>query len=213
MPQYSNLKSYNDTRRVYHRHQADLIRLVHALQRLHVILFVNFSESCHISKQCLQTMHRLFGDQLNEIFIMKDLSSEANVELFPAFSGKSIPMFYSLKTRRQSNIFDNPDILLEQLADGPIATEEYHHVPKRESALKALNVHLYVMNGCGYCTKMKNMLQENGVLEDVTIISDIRNRPELKNVRGFPYMISKTTGKTHTGYVPKLETLIEKLSN
>ena len=209
MPQYSNLKSYNGTERLYHVHQGDIMTMVHMLQRLHVILFVNFSESCHTSVQCLNVMRRLFGDHLENVFILKDLASPANVELFHAFGGKKVPMFYSLKTKRQSFRYDNPQRLIEELS---LPAEGYEAPVEKDMTVKDLDIHLYVMNGCGYCTKMKKMLTESGVIGDITVISDIRNRPELANVRGFPYMISKKTGKTHTGFVPTVDKLVQALS-
>ena len=92
--------------------------------------------------------------------------------------------------------------------------EQYHEPEKKPSdnELQDLDIDLYVMNGCGYCTKLKQMLSQAGVLQHVNIISDIRNRPELKGVRGFPHMISKKTGKSHTGYVNNVPHLIEQLS-
>ena len=206
MRQYSNLKSYNDTQRVYHNHQEHILTMANALQRLHVILFVTFTESCHTSVRCLNIMRRLFGDSLENVFIVKNLGVAANVELFQAFGGQKVPMFYSLKTKRQSSSYENPQTLIAELSGAPI--EPY----AQSTPIKDLDIHVYVMNGCGYCTKMKQMLTDSGVMDQVTIISDIRNRPELAHVRGFPHMVSKKTGKTHTGYVPSIDKLLQVLS-
>ena len=203
--QYSSLGIYNNTRELYHTHQADLHDLVHQLQRMHIILFINSSPDCHLSSTCMDKLKQYFGEQLYNIFIIKDLGVPANQELFRSVGAKVVPTFYSLKTGKLSVSCQNLGNMIHELNN----TENFHEPTNN---LKDLDIDLYVMDSCGYCTKMKQMLRKAGVLEQVNIISNLRNRPELKNVRGFPYMISKKTGKSHTGYVDNVAQLIENLS-
>ena len=88
--------------------------------------------------------------------------------------------------------------------------EGFEHNKKK--MIRDLHLKLYVMRGCGFCEKMKDLLRSEGVIDDVEIVTDLAaHRNELQHVRGFPHMKSKKTGKEMTGYSGSIDTIIEKL--
>ena len=80
--------------------------------------------------------------------------------------------------------------------------------------IQDLNIDLYYSDHCGYCTKLKGMLANNGVLDVINLrnTSDPSveeymqtNSPECANAGGVPCSHSLTTGKVVVGSVDTLE--------
>ena len=68
-------------------------------------------------------------------------------------------------------------------------------------------INLYVMNGCGWCKKLKQRIAESGK-EHLFEIKDNSEAP--KEAQGFPYLTGPT-GKNHSGYMEDIDALVAKL--
>ena len=84
-----------------------------------------------------------------------------------------------------------------------------------EPDIATLEIDFYGTKGCGWCTKSKQLLQKEGVLDKVTYkdASHPQYADELrsKGSGGVPLFYSKKTGKKTVGYPGSIAKLIEKL--
>ncbi len=66
-----------------------------------------------------------------------------------------------------------------------------------------MSIVVYVMPGCGYCTKAKQMLSSEIANGEVVV----KDMSELKdpNVNGFPHFVNPENGESVTGLVDKVE--------
>lgn len=91
------------------------------------------------------------------------------------------------------------------------------NVIENYNSLKDLNIEMYYNDYCGYCQKAKDMLTQNGVIEQIQLknVSEPNNSRDFKkhNARGVPFFVSKKTNKSHAGLPSSVDDLKKKLSN
>jgi glutaredoxin len=82
--------------------------------------------------------------------------------------------------------------------------------------LKDLDIHIFVSDSCGFCKKLKEFLQQQGVIGMVTLrnTADPQNQQLFQKLggRGVPFFYSAKTQKTFAGFVPDLNVVVERLS-
>ena len=180
------------------------------LKDLHILLFIDLSGNCPHSNHLLQLLKSQFQN-IDNIFILKDINNEHNLDLLKKYNGRGTPFLYSLVTNK-SVLGGNHSVedIMNILSSEDVEIKENYS--SKEDEIKNLKIKLYVMNGCGFCVKLKELFKEHNVLEHITIITDLQNhKQDLKNVSGFPHMISQTTGKSMTGYSNSLDKIINEL--
>ena len=129
-------------------------------------------------------------------------------QTFTNLGGYATPYIYSFKTNKSVTGLVPIHKLVHMLSSHTV--ESFEHSKKKK--IRDLHLKLYVMHGCGFCEKMKELLRSEGVLDDVEIVTDLAgHQHELQHVRGFPHIKSKKTGKEMTGYTGSIDTIIEKL--
>lgn len=171
------------------------------LKDLEVVVFVDMSGKCKFSNV-------LKSGGLDEYKAVVDINaSPKNEQEFTNMGGYATPYFYSLKTNKSVTGLVSKDKLVEMLS----YHEGYEHPMKKK--VRDMKLKVYVMEMCGYCQKLKQMLEEAGITDDdVEYIKDLAShRHELQNVRGFPHIKSMKTGKEMTGYPGSMENLMKQL--
>lgn len=88
---------------------------------------------------------------------------------------------------------------------------------KHAKQMRDLNIIFLKMEGCGHCTRLKELLDKNNLTNQVKIVDS--NSPQvdtLKNkygeINGFPTLISETTGKKMVGGRSNIEDVLAALS-
>lgn len=173
------------------------------LRSLNVAVFV--SNKCRHSQDLL---NELKARNLDKVIRVHNVDNEQVKQQFTNLGGYATPYIYSFKTNKSVTGSVPINKLVHMLSSHTV--EGFEHNKKK--MLRDLHLKLYVMRGCGFCEKMKDLLRSEGVIDDVEIVTDLAaHRNELQHVRGFPHMKSKKTGKEMTGYSGSIDTIIEKL--
>ena len=184
------------------------------IQNLKVIFF--YDKKCPHSLQAMQMYQKeLAPTTLDQAFLsVKDISLFNNEQLLTELGGTATPFFYSQATHRSVTGFVAGLHNLMQGLNGKSVKESYQPTSSSmEEVVKKLNVVVFVMQGCGYCDKLKALITQAG-LQNVVKFVDARDpnfRHELMNVRGFPYYKSMTTGKSSMGYPGSLQKMLAHL--
>ena len=183
-----------------------------SLQHLKVLFF--YDKHCPHSRQALETYQKeLAPTPLDKVFLaVKDISQFNNEQLLTELGGTATPFFYSQTTNRSVTGFVPGLQTLVHGLSGKHHTKESFQSPLHDR-VKKLNIVVFVMQGCGYCDKIKSMLAQAGV-QSLVVFADARDpkyRQELMNVRGFPHYKSMTTGKSSTGYPGSLEKFLSSI--
>lgn len=221
---YSNLNIYNETYRLRNHNQDgksdNVVETNFNVARplpsrnsyekefldLHVILFIDLSGKCQYSNNTIKMLKNNFSS-IDDVFIVKDINNKDNVDLLGKYNGEGIPFFFSLVT---NNHVLGGNYQIDEILNSLKEVKEQFSSVKND--IKNLKVNLYVMEGCIYCVKLKELFEQYNVLEDITVVSDLENhKQDLKNVNGFPHLKSQTTGKSMTGYTDNLENIIKEL--
>lgn len=169
------------------------------LKELDIVLF--YDKKCPFSRE---QMKQSFVDQLH----LKDVKKRENKQMLTNINGTSVPMFYSLKTNRKyTGLEKNPKNLYKNLS-----SRETFLSPQQQKC-KDLDIVIYSSKSCPYCVKLNEMLQENQMLDYVTVIDDTSQMRNLSSIQGFPYSFSKKTNKNMTGAPNSVELLIDRLSD
>ena len=79
-----------------------------------------------------------------------------------------------------------------------------------KDVLKNLNITMYYSDNCMFCHKMKDALQEKGLLDAVKLV-DVKDGGMPQDAQGVPHFVSEKTGKSASGYM-EIEKLIDQLS-
>lgn len=175
-----------------------------------------FDKKCEHSRLAFNNLSQVYGNELSSLISMMDIAVDKNAQIMTNLGGFATPFFFSSKTGcSATGNWPLRDLLTAlNCAPSSAATtspprENYHspHVSK----VKNLQLELFVMDGCVFCDKMKEMLEKHGVLDHVKVTKAMDARHRLQNVRGFPYMMSHVSQKSHTGYVDNLDTLLQQL--
>lgn len=176
------------------------------LKSLDVLMFVDMSGKCKFSEKVMEMAknHKFISDFKKVI----DISKAKNEQIFTNHGGYATPFFFSLKTNKSVTGFVSKDKLVQMLS-----SHEGYHSPMH-SKIHDMKLKVFVMEMCGFCQKLKKMLEDAGITEnDVEYVKDLEHySSELQNVRGFPHVKSMATGKEMTGCPSSVEKLIEHLS-
>jgi len=73
--------------------------------------------------------------------------------------------------------------------------------------VEKVEMEVYLMEGCGWCTKLKMHLEEKGVLDQIKLLGE---EDASEDIEGFPYIRSVKTGKSFSGY-DLLENILSKI--
>lgn len=219
---YSNLNVYNETYKLGMSTQQHIQKqnfnlkrplpsknnsLENKIKDLHVLLFIDLSGNCFHSNKFLNMLKTHFNN-IENIFVIKDINNQNNLDLLKKYNGQGTPFLYSLVSNK-SVLGSNHS--LDDIMNS-LNVEIKENFTSHKDDIRKLNIKLYVMNGCGFCVKLKELFEKHKVLDDITIITDLQNhKKDLKNVSGFPHMISQTTGKSMTGYSDSLDKIINEL--
>lgn len=86
-------------------------------------------------------------------------------------------------------------------------------MPSSESStadkIKALDIVMYSSPGCFFCTQCKELLKEENLFHHITIIEDQIRIPS--NVKAFPHLTSRKTGKHIVGAPRTINAMLEEL--
>lgn len=181
----------------------EIVEGFHDLKSLDVLMFVDMSGKCKFSEKIMMESQSLLP-HLKEVI---DIAKPQNVQMFTNYGGYATPFFYSLKTNKSVTGF----VSVEKLVDMLSSHESYE--PDMKKKVRDMKLKVFVMNMCGYCQKLKEMMKSHGITEDdVEFIHNLEPyKHELKHVRGFPHTKSMATGKEMTGCPSSMEDLMKKL--
>lgn len=184
------------------------------LKALDIVLFLDSSGKCPHSLHAMKSYkQQLFPIALDQVFMIKDLASSPHYEKeLTTLGGVAIPFYFSRATHKSFTGFIPS---LSQVID-TLHSKEHFDSPSPspsplKNALQKLKLKIYVSRGCGYCDHMKKLFQQHGVYDTAMWIDahDPAYANELRHVRGFPYYMSTTTGKSGLGCPASLEKLIQ----
>jgi len=204
------------------------------LKALQILFFFDSSGKCPHSLNALQAYkEQLSPAMLGQVLMLRDLATSSHHEkALTDLGGTAIPFYYSRVTHKSfTGMIPSLTHLLQNLqskehyramaASGaqpkPMSMENMPtRIPSASSSalrsvLEKLRLKIYVSRGCGYCDQMKRMFQQHDVYNTATWIDahDPKHAMELKNVRGFPFYMSMTTGKSSMGYPGSFEKMVQ----
>ena len=98
-------------------------------------------------------------------------------------------------------------LIYQKLAD------DYKKFYQLENQIKDTEIIMYYLDKCGYCVKMKEMLQpysEHIIYKNV-MEPEVQEEIKEYGVTGFPYFRSKKHNTSHLGAVSDIQSLIANL--
>lgn len=181
------------------------------LKNLKLIMFTQ--DGC---KFCTDVLKDLQLKKVCPNIKILNLKDKANLKLFQMYGGQAVPFFVSETTKR--TFTGHPKTLaalhahLKGASSPPSPTGGGGDLKSR---LKELDVHILVSDRCGYCRRLRSMLDSNGVSDVVRVYRD--NDPEAVYVfgqfryDGVPFIVSTKTGKHITGAPQSISQLLQSL--
>ena len=171
------------------------------LQDLGIVLFKQ--DSCSACNSVIRTL-----DLQNKIQIL-DLKNPQNMKQFVALKGQAVPFFFSQKTGKT---FTGHPKTINNLIN-ILGTRE--NFGGGNPSLKDLDVRILLSQSCGYCKKLKGMLEQNNLTNSVKIYynddSEVSSVFGKFKIDGVPFMYSTKTGKKITGCPNSIENMIQSL--
>jgi len=187
--------------------------LVGQLQHLKILFF--YDKSCPHSRQAMDSYQKaLYPTPIHKVFLsVRDVSQFNNEKLLTELGGTATPFFFSQTTNRSVTGYVALEALLSGLQGS--SRESYHSSSggSMASKVQSLQIVVFVMQGCVFCDKIKEMLAKEGLDKMVQFVNatDPQYRNELKNVRGFPHYKSMKTGKSSTGFPGSVAKMVANL--
>jgi glutaredoxin len=185
------------------------------LKSLNILFFCDMSGNCPHSKRFMVEMSKQLSEPVDKVFIMKDISaSEQNKQMFTNYGGYATPYFFSLKTNKSVTGYVQNASQLESMLKGILKEGYANENNDMKGKVKELDIVMFSSPHCGFCKMMKEVLKKHNLEDVIEIVEDLDNSnyKHMKGqVRGFPTMMSKKTGKTSVGYSDNVAILIEKL--
>lgn len=167
-----------------------------SLKDLDILLFID--------KKCSFSREQLKQKLIDNMQIM-DIKKRKNKQLFTDYGGFATPYFYSTKTNRGMTGFEKNE---KKIYDSLYVVEHFTPSPKTlPEKMRELDIVIYSSKQCPYCMLLYRMLNDNNVLEEVTIIEDVSKMKNVDSIQGFPFIFSQKTGKKITGVPQDLHTL------
>jgi glutaredoxin len=196
-----------------------LMNIIKKSKELSVHIFILPSNKCSFSKKLLDDMVTQFGEEFYKYFIIKNIEDPDSLDLFTTVGGYAVPYFYSPKTNNsQTGYNGNIEKIINSLLPNKSTLQENYISSFAPTSLakkiKDLQIIIYTMKNCTFCTMLKKMLEKEGLLNEVVIhdVSMLKDKSKLKGIRGFPHLESMKTKKSYTGCPMTLEMMVEKLS-
>lgn len=178
----------------------DLLSKVKALN-----LVVFYDKSCPHSKNTIQSMINTLGaDNVNKFVELRDISKDSNEQELTNLGGYAVPFIFSRTTNNSVTGYFPLEKTLQDLSSSSNNS--------LSDKIKNLQLKVYIMKGCHFCDRLKELLQNFQSHIEYRNGLDNRWKNELKNVQGFPHIISSKTGKHLTGLPQSLNHLIKHLS-
>lgn len=89
------------------------------------------------------------------------------------------------------------------------------NIDSTEQILKNLELKVYVMERCGYCVRLKEVLKDYLNVIELRDSSDLKWRDIINEIgiTGFPTMISEKNGKVLVGYRSSIDEIIKFFTN
>lgn len=135
---------------------------------------------------------------------LKNLKNKKNYQEFIELGGRGVPLFVSKKTHKTFS--GNPQTFTNLISKLNVGAPQ---------KLKDLKVKIFVSDSCGYCKKLKQMLQHSNEIRNVRIISlsDSAYQKEASSYKidGYPFIVSEKTGKFMLGAPPSVASMISAL--
>jgi glutaredoxin len=136
------------------------------------------------------------------------LKDPNNMKIFTSYGGQGVPFFVSTITKKT---FTGKPRNIQQLKSAlTLDTKSSSNDPIRD-----LDIKILLSQRCGYCKRLKNLLEQSGVINKVTIMYD--NDPNVQSVfggykiNGVPFIFSAKTKKHISGAPSSIEQLIHNL--
>jgi glutaredoxin len=183
-----------------------------SLKNLDVHLFVQ--DGC---KFCVTAKQFIKQNNLDHQIMIHDLKDPKNLALFKSLNGRGIPFFVSMKTHKTfSGVPKSLHDLLQKLSSSPSPSSSSPSSNNLFDMIKNLNLEMFFSTNCGYCKKLRSLLQQSNLLNLVKIHyendTETHNAAKKYKIQGFPFIISHKTGKHITGAPPTIQQLIASLS-
>lgn len=179
------------------------------VKHLKIIFFYDGSGRCPHSKAAIDEYKHVAP--LNEIFIIKDIGIPHNKKLLFELGGHATPFFFSDTYKTSVTGFLKLPDLISSLETKKESYEPSLH-PLQKKA-KDLQITVFVLPNCIFCHKLRKLLDEHNISEYIKYVDahDPAHKSKLEHVRGFPHLVSETTGKAVTGYSDSIEDLLKRL--
>ncbi|NDE15316.1 hypothetical protein EBZ80_10340 [bacterium] len=174
------------------------------IKNLQITMF--YDKDCPYCQKAIASIDEAIGAKNREQLVqLKDVKVGQNEQELVNLGGYAVPFFVSGLTNNTVTGFFPVDKLLADLA----AFKAKNNSTQQQ--LQDLGIVVYEMENCPYCTSLHSMLAPYQDAVEFKNGLDPANASSLQGVKGFPYIVSKTTGKTVTGCPASIESLIKDL--
>jgi len=165
-----------------------------------VLMFI--SPHCSFCQKALNEYKNYLGNDFSSIFEVLDISLPHIEQKMTNLGGYATPFFYSETHSITVTGYFPIHVLFDKLKIN------FNKKSDLTSIIESLDIIAYIAKGCHFCDKLKELLKDHKIE-----YRDYANyKHELKNIKGFPTLYSKTTKKTHVGCPSSLEILVHNLS-
>jgi hypothetical protein len=186
--------------------------IISALKNLRVIFFYDDSGRDPHSMNVMDTLKKeLKGARLEDVFVsLKDANIANNKTLLKNIGGTATPFFFSQVT--QKSVVGAVPSLMKLVEHLTHTKEGYEDKKGTKEHVAGMGMVVFMLKGCGFCEKLRQDIENAGLGNVVEFMDAQEHGHSLKGVQGFPYTMSKKTGKAVTGHPGSVSKLIQSLS-
>lgn len=190
--------------------------LLSAIEKLKIIFF--YDSKCPHSKNLYQSFVNAVGvDQFHKAVELKNIVENQNEQEMTNLGGYAIPFLYSRTTNNSLTGYVPVQKAIEELSLSKTNSKDTVSISAPSDSLhdkiKQLHLSVYVMKGCYFCDRVKQLLESHKNHIQFKDGLDSKYKDEVKSAQGFPYIVSEKTKKSYTGLPPSLEKLVQSLSH
>jgi glutaredoxin len=173
------------------------------IQSLGLIFF--YDKNCEFSKKMYQEFISVLGaDNFHKFVQLRDVSISSNEQELTNYGGYAVPFIVSTTTNNTVTGY----MPMRQV----LATISKKNVSSDIQQVRDLQIMVYVMENCEYCRKLKSMLEPFGSAIQYFDGTDPSNANMVSKAPGFPYIVSKKTGKNMVGLPSTIQQMVASLS-
>jgi glutaredoxin len=174
------------------------------IKNLQITLF--YDKDCPHCKKTIASIDEAIGVNNREQYVqLKDVKVGKNEQELVNSGGYAVPFLVSGLTHNTvTGFFPLEKTLADLSAFKDKSNSTHQHI-------RDLGVVVYEMDNCPYCTSLHSMLAPYQDVVQFKNGLDPVNAPSLQGVKGFPHIVSKTTGKSVTGCPASIDNLIKDL--